>query len=126
MIKRAGNIVIMVLLLIATGGVPLTRHYCGSAEMSCAIYSKPKPCCAHQCDKCHNVFKFSRVIDVFEPASSFNITQSLTEVITLHASDFFDQFDNLYNSYKPDLFNPGKVRIADAGHSPATFGNFRC
>jgi hypothetical protein len=126
MIKRVGNIVIMVLLLIATGGIPVTRHYCGKVEMSFAIYSKPRPCCDHHCTKCHNVFKFSRVNDAFEAGSSIITAQSLTEVVTLQASNCIDLFDNLVYSSYPDLFPQRNVRIADAEHSPASPGNLRC
>ena len=125
MIKRVGNIVIMVLLLIATGGIPFTQHYCGSAEMAFSVYSTPKSCCSGHCDKCHNVFKFSKVYDVFE-ASSSATSRLLTDVVTLHTLVFIALFDNLYSSSPPDLFNPRNIRIADAGHSPASLGNFRC
>ena len=126
MIKRTGNIVIMVLLLIATSGLPVTWHYCGSAEMTFAIYSKPKPCCDHTCNKCHDIFKFSRVNDAFEASSYITTTQSLTDIVTVQASNFVILFDNLINSPYPDLFHQRNVRIADAGQSPAYLGNFRC
>ena len=126
MIKRAGNIVIMVLLLIATGGIPFTRHYCGSAEMSFSVYSTPKSCCNGHCDKCHNVFKFSKVNDVFEAGSSVTITQSLTEMVTLHASGFINLFDHLFSAPLPETIHQRSFLIARAGHSPASLGNFRC
>ena len=125
MIKRVGNIVIMVLLLIATGGIPFTQHYCGSAEMSFSVYSTPKPCCSGHCDKCHNVFKFTKVYDVFEACSSVT-SQSLTDAVTLNTLVFIALFENLFSSSPPDLFNPRHICIVYAGHSPASLGNFRC
>jgi len=125
MIKRAGNIVIMVLLLISTGGIPITRHYCGSAAISFSVFSTPKTCCDGHCDRCNNVFKFSKVNDDFVAGSSIT-TQSLTDVVTLHTAIFNDIFDNLLSSSLPDLINQRKFIIAKASHSPASLGNFRC
>jgi hypothetical protein len=125
MLKKAGNIAIILLLLVATGGLPVTRHYCGASEMSIAVYSTPKACCSGHCDKCHNVFKFAKVNDNFEAGSSIT-AQSLTDVVTLHTAFFIDLFDNLNTLTLADSFNLRAVTISKAGHSPASFGNFRC
>jgi hypothetical protein len=125
MIKRTGNIVIMILLLIATGGIPVTRHYCGSEDMSFSVYSTPKACCNGHCDKCHNVFKFSRVNDDFEAGSSIT-AQSLTEIVTLHTSFFICLSENLLISPIPSCINQQDIFMLEAGHSPASLGNFRC
>jgi hypothetical protein len=126
MIKRAGNIAIMILLLLATGGIPITRHYCGSSEKSFSVFSTPKACCNGQCDRCHNVFKFSKVNDAFEAGSSITATQTLTELVTLHASTCMNLLDHLYTSPFPDLNHQRNFQIAEAGPSPASLGNFRC
>ena len=125
MIKRISNIVIIILLLVATGGIPVTRHYCGSAEKSLSVFSTPKDCCNSHCAKCHNVFKFTKVNDNFEAGSTIS-AQSITELTTLHAAFFINLFDHLFTSPLPDLINQRKFHIAEAGHSPASFGNFRC
>ncbi len=125
MLKKAGNIAIILLLLIATGGIPVTRHYCGKAEMSFSVYSTPKSCCTGHCDKCHNVFKFSKVNDNFEAGSSAS-AQELTEIVTLHTSFFIDLFDVVNSSVPFDFSNHRAIFIQKAGHSPASFGNFRC
>jgi len=125
MIKRTGNIVIIVLLLLATGGIPVTRHYCGSTAMSFSVFSIPKPCCDSHCEKCHNVFKFSKVNDDFEAGSSVTI-RLLTDVVTLHTAISIDIFDNLLITSLPDLINQRKFLIAETSHSPAFLGSFRC
>jgi hypothetical protein len=125
MLRKAVNIAIIILLLVATGGMPITRHYCGSAEMSLSVYSTPKACCAGHCDKCHNIFKFSKVNDTFETGSSIS-TQSLTDVVTLHAAFFIDLFNDVNVS---PLTHPIFQRAGlypKAGNSPASLGNFRC
>jgi len=125
MLKKAGNIAIIILLLVATGGMPITRHYCGATEMSFSVYSTPKACCNGHCDKCHNVFKFTKVNDNFEASSSIS-TRALTDVVTLHTTFYIDLFDIVNISPLTDYFNPREVDISKAGHSPASFGNFRC
>jgi hypothetical protein len=125
MLKKAGNIAIILLLLLATGGLPVTRHYCGAAEMSFSVYSTPKACCNGNCDKCHNVFKFSKINDNFEAGSSIT-AQSLSDVVTLHTAFFIDLSDNVTISSLNDFVNQRAVYISNAGHSPASFGNFRC
>lgn len=125
MIKRTANIVIVVLVLLATGGIPITWHYCGSKAMSFSVFSTPTPCCDSHCEKCHNVFKFSKVNDDFE-VGSYVTTRSMTDIVTLHIAIFIDISDNLQSSSLPDLIYQRKILIAEAGHSPASLCNFRC
>jgi hypothetical protein len=125
MLKKAGNIAIILLLLVATGGMPITRHYCGTVEMSFSVYSTPKACCNGHCDKCHNVFKFSKVNDNFE-AGSLISTQALTDFVTLNTTFFIDLFENVNISSLTDSFNQRAIFNYKAGCSPASLGNFRC
>ena len=126
MFRRAGNIVMMILLLTATGGIPVTLHYCGPVEHSFSVYSTPKSCCKGHCDKCHNVFKFSKVNDAFEAGSAVTATQSFTETVSIHSSLFIDLFDHQFTPSLPGLTHQRSFLIANAGHSPASLGNFRC
>jgi len=125
MIKKTGNIAIIILLLIATGGVPLTRHYCGSSFVSFSIFSTPKPCCDNDCNKCHNDFKFSKVGDDFEAGTSIYANASSIDI----ANDLVF-FVNLFVAFQgltlPDYSNHRTFHISGAGSSPAFTGNFRC
>lgn len=125
MLKKAANITITLLLLIATGGLPVTRHYCGSAEMSFSVYSTPKACCNGHCDKCHNVFKFSKVNDNFEAGSSIS-AQAMADFVSLHTAFFIGLFDNVAIAKPENVLIHRAVCISLAGHSPASSGNFRC
>lgn len=125
MIKKAGNIAIIILLLIATGGVPVTRHYCGLVQKSVSFYTTPKSCCGEGCDKCHNVLKFNKVNDDFEAGSSITVHTN-TDIVTLHTAFFIDLFDNINTSSLSDPINQRAVDISEAGHSPAFLGSFRC
>lgn len=125
MLKKAGNIVLILVMLIATSGIAVTRHYCGPTEMSFSVYSTPKSCCDSHCDKCHNVFKFTKVNDKFEAGSSIS-AQSLANFVTLHTTYFIDLFDNVTISPLAIFVNQRAVNDLTAGHSPASLGNFRC
>lgn len=125
MFKKIAHLIVVSLLLIATGGIPFTRHYCGSTAKSFSIFSIPKSCCDSHCDKCHNIFKFSKINDAFEAESSF-ITQDHSQVLILQTAQFVELFDHLpiFPTLSPiiewNIIYPG------AGHSPAFLGNFRC
>lgn len=125
MLKKATDIAIIFLLLVATGGVPVTRHYCGTVEKSFSVYSTPKACCGGHCDKCHNVFKFSKVKDAFEGGCSSK-TLCFTDIVTLQSAHFFDLLNNVNISSLTDIVNHRAAYIYEAGTSPASFGNFRC
>jgi len=125
MLKKAANIAIILLLLVATGGLPVTRHYCGITEKSFSIYSTPKACCGGQCDKCHNVFKFSKVKDVFEGGCSMNKI-CFTDVISLQSALFIELLNNVNGSALTHLIDHRATYIFEAGISPASSGNFRC
>ena len=125
MIKKVGNIVITLLLLIATAGIPITRHYCGSGVMSVSVYSTSKHCCDRNCDKCHDVLKFSKVNDDFEVTSPIT-TQSLTDFFTLHASSIISLSENLQIPSLPVLIDQRAIYNHGADYSLASLGNFRC
>jgi len=125
MIKKTANIAIVILLLVATAGVPVTRHYCGRSLMSFSIYSTPKACCQGSCDKCHTIFKFSKVNDNFLAGSSIK-TQPLRVFIPLQPLFYIVLFDTENISHSTDLAYQRANFNYPAGHSPASSGNFRC
>ena len=125
MLKKPGNIAIVLLLLLATAGIPVTQHYCGATEISFSIYTTPKACCKGHCDKCHNVFKFSKVNDNFVVGSSVSV-KSPSDFVTLQTVFFKDLFN--YHTISPLT---GFVnQRADFNYrvycSPASLGTFRC
>lgn len=125
MFKKVAHILIVSLLLVATGGLPVTRHYCGITEKSFSIYSTPKACCGGHCDKCHNVFKFSKVKDVFEGGCSTK-TLCFSDVVTIQSAPFTNLLNNQYDSAFNVLINHRAAYIYEAGISSASSGNFRC
>lgn len=125
MAKKTANMVMMILLLMATGGIPITRHYCGATAISFSVYSTPKQCCKGPCNKCHNVFKFTKVNDDFDKGTTI-VLQSLADYLTLYHSLFVELLNNLVNAPHPLTIHFPAGFIALAGLSPASLGNFRC
>jgi hypothetical protein len=66
MFKRAGHILIIIMLLFGTTGLTITRHYCGRNLMHTALYSTPDNCCKGDCPGCHNEKISLRITDQFE------------------------------------------------------------
>lgn len=125
MLKKAGNIIIVVLLLIATGGIPLTRHYCGSTAMSFSIFSVPEPCCENNCEKCHNVFQFSKLDSEFETSISDNIRVPVSSA-GFQPAFFIDIALLSQQSSSISIFYQRAGFIYETCLSPAFLGNFRC
>ncbi|MDZ7738050.1 MAG: hypothetical protein U5K32_03070 [Bacteroidales bacterium] len=53
MIRKVAHMAISVLLLIATAGITVSRHYCGDNLMTVAVMNTPDPCCEQE-SCCHN------------------------------------------------------------------------
>jgi len=45
MIKKVSNILMVMLLLLATSGITMSKHYCGNNLRSVGIFSVPQSCC---------------------------------------------------------------------------------
>ncbi|MBK7214535.1 MAG: hypothetical protein IPH88_14790 [Bacteroidales bacterium] len=125
MLKKAGNIVIVFLLLIATAGIPFTRHYCGSTVMSFSVFSTPEPCRDNHCDKCHNIFKFSKLESEFE-SGIINIINAPQSFLTLQPFFFVDFLTLIPPPSSYTLFNHRAVFDFKTCFSPASLGVFRC
>jgi hypothetical protein len=75
MAKKAGYIVIILLLLFGTTGMTINRHFCGRSLIGTSLYSTPDNCCNDSCPGCHNEKISFRISDQFEPGQdqvSFN------------------------------------------------------
>jgi hypothetical protein len=123
--RKVLNISVVILLVLATGGLPITRHYCGRVQRSIAFFVTPKSCCETGCDKCHNVFKFTKVNDLFETGSKVS-TQDLSNILLAQASYFIDLSFSVYHFPLSSVLIHRADFNLKAGSTPASFGNFRC
>lgn len=123
--KRAGNIMMILLLLIATGGLSITRHYCGRSIISVSLFSTPKPCCGSDCDKCHNESSFNKVTDNFT-VSNNDVGTSV--IISNPVQNIFiiEIFSSLPATPMAANITPRKFLYQKPGDFPVSFGNFRC
>ncbi len=88
-LKKAGHIAITLLLIIATSGVTISKHYCGNALTGLSIFSSPKDCCNGPCKDCRNETKTIKVTDTFESADNqihfHDVFKVLSDQFTLNA-----------------------------------------
>jgi hypothetical protein len=123
MFKRAGHILIILLLLLGTTGVTITRHYCGGRLVGTSLFSAPKHCCNGECPMCHNEKIDLRITDNFQSTQSqvdflagFKTLLEHHSLPTLLAYSTHSNFSFLYSQgdqcIKPWLINP-----TFAGHS---------
>ena len=70
MIKRTGHILVVLLLLLGTTGVTITRHYCGGNLVQTSLYSSPQHCCNENCPRCHDEKINVKITDNFESSQS--------------------------------------------------------
>ena len=66
MLRKAGHILIIIVLLFGTTGVIITRHYCGTNLVHAELYSTPDNCCESDCPGCHNEKVSLKITDQFE------------------------------------------------------------
>ena len=52
MVKKALHIILVVLLLISTFGVTISKHYSGSELFSVALFGEADSCCENPCNCC--------------------------------------------------------------------------
>jgi hypothetical protein len=66
MLKKAGHISLVILLLISTMGVTMYKHYCGNSLISKSIELPANNCCNNHCKACHNETTLIKIIDNFD------------------------------------------------------------
>jgi hypothetical protein len=125
MVKRISHIIISFLLIVATTGVTLTRHYCGNQLISSSVLGKAHNCCGTHCKSCHDEISSFRVTDNFV-ASAFKMDQAQQLVLNWLATPGIDLFSITFDhnfTVNKFLFNSSPP-IAE--NSPALLQIFRC
>jgi hypothetical protein len=126
MIKRAGNILIILLLLLGTTGITITRHYCGVNLVGTSLYSSPHHCCNENCPRCHDEKIKLRITDNFASSQSqLNLTAGFKKLLERHNLPTFLAYSRtndlalLNNSQEDYGIKPYLVNPNSAGHSTA-------
>jgi hypothetical protein len=124
MIKKAGHILIIFLLLLGATGLTITRHYCGKNLIRTTIFSSPDNCCKGSCPFCHNEKITFRITDNFETSQvridfneGFKTLLNQHSLPTLLAFSSIIPSTSLYYSLGGYCIKPSRADLISAGHS---------
>ena len=123
--KKAGNLIVIIFLLIATGGLSITMHYCGQSFASFSLFSTPKPCCDNGCDKCHNEFSFNKITDNFTVLSSEEMKPQVSDN-PFQANLIIDLYGSLVLTSFAAPITHDKFLFQKTGDFAVSFCNSRC
>ena len=79
MLRIFSHIILSVLLLTATMGMAVSKHYCSGDLIASTIFSEAESCCDGPCDCCHNENHFYKVQDDFS-VTQIQDTPQLAEI----------------------------------------------
>ena len=89
MLKKTGYILMAVLLLFATSGITIYRHYCGNALVKATVSFAPTQCCKIPCPRCHNETIKLKISDQFSASYTNHVFSK--EIKDLSAFPSFPQ-----------------------------------
>ena len=126
MLKKIRNIIIILILLVSTTGVSLSKHYSGGKLYSIALFGDAESCCKVPCDCCSDETDFMK-LDIDFVSSTFNSPEiSIIDLLSDFNFSYItsDYFKNLnidqYIDWYPDISPP---KIED---SSVFFQTFLC
>jgi hypothetical protein len=74
MVKKVIHILLAALLLLATTGMAVSKHYCRDSLVSTVLFGEAKACCdSDSC--CHNEFSFFQLDEDYSAPSSYQNNQ---------------------------------------------------
>ena len=101
MFKIFSHTVLSLLLLIATTGMAVSKHYCGESLISVDFFEEAEPCCeSGNC--CHNETQFFQVDEDFSAPAFAQIPQ--TPELELFISVFESEFDSIDQNDEKSFF----------------------
>ena len=95
-IKKLAHILMIFLLLIATAGVSINKHYSGGNLFSTSVFVEAKSCCETPCSCCKNTSELVQVKADFI-ASTFNLQAVCQLNLLFSIRPLALQFQNLTN-----------------------------
>lgn len=124
MFRKAGHILIILLLLFVTTGITITRHYCGRDLVQTSIFSTPHGCCDSNCPRCHNEKINIRITDKYQSAQSqvdfstrFTTLLANQSLPTILAFSSPTSIAVLNNTQGGPLIKPSSTKPLCAGYS---------
>ena len=89
LIKKAGHIILSLILLITTAGMTVTEHYCGDNLVSVNVLTRPDACCNNS-DCCHNETVTVKLDDDFISLSQTYLFELISLSISLNLAAIFN------------------------------------
>jgi hypothetical protein len=83
MLKKSLHISVIFLLLLATTGVSISRHYCNGVLISSSLFGHAKSCCNSSCNSCHEETSFNKLNTDFVYSDSNIIHPNIYSFIQL-------------------------------------------
>jgi hypothetical protein len=88
MIRKLFHIGISVLLMIATTGVTVSKHYSGGILYSYSLTGEAQSCCENDCACCHNSANTYRLIaDYIMSDNFYQDDESVIDLFDMYASE---------------------------------------
>ena len=112
MFRQLAHISLALLLLTATTGVAISKHYCMNRLLSMSIGENEKSCCnmAEAMGCCHNETEQLQLEDEFSTSHSFDLPD--VELAILYTVTSFEIINNLqshYNTPRPTDHSPPPI-----------------
>lgn len=109
MIKRIGHIILAFLVLTATNGIAVSKHYCGNSLQSVSVLSSPESCCDSEEGCCHDETTFYQVDE------DIVLSSATTEIEFINLElDILHYFE--VPRYKQVQFNHAIICESPPGH----------
>jgi hypothetical protein len=111
MLKKFSHIALVFLLLVATTGMAVSKHYCGNFLISTSFYTKSEPCCESG-SHCHDEEEFIQLEEEFAAPSISHIPFAAGldlllsepgESTKFHQNLVSGFFKHKYPSYPPNI-----------------------
>jgi hypothetical protein len=101
MLKKISHIILFIVLLTATTGMAVSKHFCNGYLISSSIYTEADSCCDDEC--CRNNQEFIQ-LDVDFNVSEFSAIPDVCELGLMFAGP--GQFDLLLKNEYIHIFQP--------------------
>ena len=89
MLKKIIHIVFGILLIVATTGFTISKHYCGNHLFSVSIFKADNCGCGDKCKDCHTDLKVVKVTDNFPAPDAIHPDAPTTaDLFTVYNIDF--------------------------------------
>ena len=89
MLKKIVHIVFGILLIVATTGFTISKHYCGNHLFSVSIFKTHKCGCGDKCKDCHTILKIVKVTDNYSAPDAIHPDAPIsTTLFTVYHIDF--------------------------------------